>query len=176
MRSGSLLFVSLLFVLGCERAPVPAAAENTPEPELAEAPAQAEAEPVAEPAAEAAEETPNQFGAALSDREAVALAQITGDPESYAGQTVKTEGEITAVCQRMGCWMEMNDGEGPTVRVPMAGHSFFLPRDVSGRRARIEGEVALRQLPPGEAQHLAEEGAQATGSRLQITATGVELL
>ena len=113
------------------------------------------------------------FGEPLSEGTAVPLATIAAAPEAYAGKTVKTEGEISAVCQRMGCWMEMRaDGVAP-VRVPMAGHSFFLPKDVSGRHATVEGEVAVRELSEDERSHLESEGALATAQTLEISATGV---
>ncbi|MEM9071848.1 MAG: DUF4920 domain-containing protein [Myxococcota bacterium] len=116
---------------------------------------------------------PRAFGEPLSESAPTPLAEITGDPQRFSGQTVKTEGEITQVCQRMGCWMEMRSENGPAVRVPMAGHSFFLPRDVAGRVATIEGTVAVRTLSPSERAHLESEGAQATGQALQIMASGV---
>ncbi len=131
----------------------------------------------AEPAPENANENtgPRTFGEAPSERALVALAAIAEDPDTFNGQVVKTEGEIAAVCQRMGCWMEISEEGVPPIRVPMAGHSFFLPKDVAGQRALIEGTVALRELSEGERQHLEEEGALATANRLQITATGVVL-
>jgi len=116
------------------------------------------------------------YGAALdSARPVTPLAQIVASPSRFGGQTVKTEGEIARVCQRMGCWMELR---GPTdaahvVRVPMAGHAFFLPRNVAGRHATIQGQVELRQLSADEAAHLRSEGAQATSQELSIHATGV---
>ena len=124
------------------------------------------------PAAEAApvEQT---YGQALSDRPLTPLTELAASPERFVGQVVKTEGEIAQVCQRMGCWMEMRaEGVAP-VRVPMAGHSFFLPRDVAGRRAVVEGQLALRELGEGERQHLEEEGATATANAMEIVATGV---
>ena len=114
------------------------------------------------------------FGAEPSDREAVALSSIMAEPQRFAGQVVKTEGEIAQVCQRMGCWMEITAGEGgEAVRVPMAGHSFFLPRDVAGRQAVVEGTVAVAALDEATAEHLREEGAQATDQALSIEATSV---
>ncbi|MGF1469365.1 MAG: DUF4920 domain-containing protein [Sandaracinaceae bacterium] len=115
------------------------------------------------------------FGDALdADREMTPLADILAQPERYEDQVVRTEGEITSVCQAMGCWMEVREAAGqPPVRVPMAGHSFFLPRDVSGRHATLEGRVVLRALSPEMREHLASEGATATSSALAIHATGV---
>lgn len=102
------------------------------------------------------------------------LAEIVQEPERFHGRVVRTEGQIARVCQRMGCWMELREGEeGPAVRVPMAGHSFFLPRDSAGRHATMQGRVAIRELTPDERAHLESEGAQATASPLSIEATGV---
>ncbi len=113
------------------------------------------------------------YGAALSDTPTIALAEISASPETYDGQVVHTEGTIARVCQAMGCWMELQaDGVEP-VRVPMAGHAFFLPRDAAGRPAEIEGRVALRTLSPEARAHLEGEGAVATASTLSIDATGV---
>jgi hypothetical protein len=113
------------------------------------------------------------FGSALSDRTETALADIAASPSTYEGQTVRTEGTIARVCQRMGCWMELTADGAQPVRVPMAGHSFFLPRDVAGRPATIEGRVLLTPLSPGARAHLASEGAVATADELSIEATGV---
>lgn len=115
------------------------------------------------------------FGAPLNGALAVTpLATILASPQTYAGQTVRTEGEVSAVCQRMGCWMELR-AENGSVRVPIAGHAFFLPRDITGRRAIIEGNVAISELSEAQRAHLASEGAQTLGAGVAITATGVQL-
>ncbi|MEM6955157.1 MAG: DUF4920 domain-containing protein [Myxococcota bacterium] len=189
MKRAPILLFSTVLVLGCDGS-TPEASPNADEsaapatqaetPSVHEAPEEAtheEGHAAHEGQAEAAPagETPRQFGEALSERNVTPLAQIVAAPGDFAGQTVKTEGEITQVCQRMGCWMEMRAEGGPAIRVPMAGHSFFLPRDVAGSQVTIEGEVAVRELSDDEREHLASEGAQAVASALQITATGVVL-
>jgi hypothetical protein len=130
--------------------------------------------PLAE-APEQAEAAERLFGEAPDRaRPLVPLASILAEPERYRDQVVRTEGEIAQVCQRMGCWMELReDAEGTAVRVPMAGHRFFLPRDLAGRRAMLEGRVAMQTLSAGEREHLESEGASATASALSISATGV---
>lgn len=142
----------------------------------------AEAEPSArlgssEVPNQAAEEPPegDLFGEA-PDRALplTSLGAIVAEPEAHRDQVVRTEGQIARVCQRMGCWMELRESEdGPAVRIPMAGHSFFLPRDAAGRQAQIQGRVALRELSPEARAHLEGEGAVATASALSIEATGV---
>ncbi len=115
------------------------------------------------------------FGGEIDEaREVTPLAQILAAPAQYEGQVVKTEGEISQVCQAMGCWMELRaDEQSPGIRVPMAGHSFFLPRDLAGSRATIEGTVHVAELSEEEREHLASEGATATDQDVSIEATGV---
>jgi len=115
------------------------------------------------------------FGAPLDPARALTpLSAISASPETFKDQVVKTEGEIARVCQAMGCWMELRStAEAQPVRVPMAGHAFFLPKDVAGRHATIEGRVALQELTPEARAHLAGEGAIAVASALSISATTV---
>ena len=114
------------------------------------------------------------FGAEPSEGEQTELASILAAPGTFDGQTVKTVGEISSVCQQMGCWMELRaDAESPGIRVPMANHSFFLPRDVVGARATIEGVVHVEALDEATQEHLESEGAQAAGAELSIEASSV---
>lgn len=174
----TVLLIALLTAFACD-SDVAVVPSDEAAPESAETEAPHEGDEDHEAHAEAAEATeptgegPSSYGDPLTERDLVPLATIAGDPSTYAGQVVKTEGEIAAVCQRMGCWMEMRAEGVEPVRVPMAGHSFFLPKDVSGRHATVEGEVAVRELSEGEREHLESEGALATAQTLQISATGV---
>ena len=114
--------------------------------------------------------------------ESTPLRTIASNATQYADQVVRTEGTIERVCQRMGCWMELRPepAEGapsgepmPAIRVPMAGHSYFLPRSVAGRVATVEGRVAVQPLSEEMRRHLESEGALATANSLSIEATTV---
>lgn len=121
-----------------------------------------------------AEDGSRVFGRELQDGiETVTLSSISADPPSFTDRVVRTEGTIERVCQRMGCWMELRAENAEPVRVPMAGHSYFLPRDVAGRRATIEGRVHVQELSDARRRHLEAEGAVATASTLSIEATTV---
>ncbi len=60
---------------------------------------------------------------------------------------LKLEGNINAVCQMSGCWMDMDLGGGEIVHVTFKDEAFTLPKDVTGKNAVIEG-VAIRQEVP----------------------------
>jgi hypothetical protein len=101
----------------------------------------------------------------------VPLADIAKDPAKYANRTVTTTGKVTAVCQEMGCWMEIKDASNGA-HLRMHGHSFFVPKTANGRQARVQATL----LPSGAAKACADdECASKNLALLQLDATGVEL-
>jgi len=184
MKTWCVSFAVMLAACSQDAAPPPSAAGETVAPpgtpDPGEAPRAAAAPAAAAPAGERAplrtlDDGTRVFGREMTQQaEMTALAAMMAEPGSYADRVVKTEGEIARVCARMGCWMELRaDAGSPAIRVPMAGHSFFLPMDVAGRRATVEGRVSVRPLSAGMKQHLREEGAEATELALSIEATSV---
>lgn len=51
----------------------------------------------------------------------------------------KLVGHIEAVCQKKGCWMELKNQDGSTIRVTFKDYGFFMPKDASGRTAIVDG-------------------------------------
>ncbi len=125
------------------------------------------------PSAAAPAATAVRLGAPIGAGPIISLTNIATDTTKYARTTVKTEGRVTAVCQAMGCWMEIADAKGEA-HVRMNGHSFFIPKTASGRRAIVEATV----LPRPDNGACEQEAAQATGKvvKVELDATGVELL
>jgi hypothetical protein len=115
----------------------------------------------ATPVAAAAPST--KFGAPLGNSPVIPLSDIVRDTGKYAKKTVKTEGQVTAVCQAAGCWMEIGEANGEA-------HI----KSASGRRARVEGTV----LPKPDNGECEQEALEATGKtvKVELDATGVELL
>jgi hypothetical protein len=104
----------------------------------------------------------------------VSLASIAKEPKAFVGQTITTTGTVTAVCQHRGCWMEIKD-DSTQAHISMAGHSFFVPKSASGRKARVQGTLTSA---PDEESECNEEAAKQMGkpvAKLQLEATGVEL-
>lgn len=101
----------------------------------------------------------------------VSLGDIAKNPETYANRVVSTAGKVTAVCQEMGCWMEMQDESG-RAHVRMHGHSFFVPKTASGHSARVQAKV-LTSAAGAAGEDCVEGKSQLT--KVELDATGVEL-
>ncbi|MCA1615692.1 MAG: DUF4920 domain-containing protein [Acidobacteria bacterium] len=121
-------------------------------------------------------------GAPIGGGESVDFAALLKEPAKYAEKTVVVEGVVERVCQKQGCWMELAPEKGARgVRVAMKDHSFAVPFNSAGLRARAEGVFTLKTLTKEDADHFEKEGAKlkrnadGTADELSFTATGVEL-
>jgi hypothetical protein len=123
-------------------------------------------------AAKPAASGPLLIGAPITEK-AIPLSEIAKNAHAYENKTVATSGTVFAVCQSMGCWMEIKD-DASEAHVKLAGHSFFVPKTASGHKARVQAKV-LKTNPDDEC---AKEAAEQTGkpvAKLELEATGVEL-
>jgi hypothetical protein len=119
-----------LVALSCAAALV---ACNTAPKEVAPQPAASAASPTPSPASEGV----LRFGSAIeASAEKVALSDVAKNPAAFVGKKFATTGTVTAVCQHMGCWMEIKDDSGEA-HIKMAGHAFLVPKTASGRKARV---------------------------------------
>ena len=122
-------------------------------------------------------------GAAISkDAKRVPLAQVLETPQDFTKEPIVVEGLVEASCQNKGCWMEVVPEAGKAgVRVTFKDYGFFVPKEVKGMTARMEGIVEVKTLSKEEADHLAGEGAKVnraedgTAREISFVATGVEL-
>jgi hypothetical protein len=101
----------------------------------------------------------------------VALAEIAKSPSQYKNRVITTGGKVTAVCQAMGCWMELAD-DASHAHVRMHGHAFFVPKTAAGHVARVQATVL-----PADTTECEDSPAPASGAlaKVELDATGVEL-
>lgn len=91
------------------------------------------------------------------------------DPEIAASQVaefagsdrrVVLSGTVDAVCQTMGCWLEIGDGEGATVLVMNKDHAFFIPRNAKGRLVHAVGFAVKEEHSVEFLRHLAMDAGK----------------
>jgi Domain of unknown function (DUF4920) len=141
-----------------------AACAQAPEPQQESPPRPVAREPLAH----------RRFGAEITEKTSTGIDALVREPARYTSQTVRTEGVVSAVCQSMGCWMEIRDDAGQA-HIKMAGHSFFVPKDASGHRAVVQGTVLSVTAPKDECAAEAEKQTGAV-AKVEIVATGVEFV
>ena len=155
LRSALLWIAALGIALGCGKSPAPppapAAISAVP---ITTSPSLRLGEPIPAPEAN--------------------LGDVAAHLADYKDKTFATTGVVTAVCQEMGCWMEIKDDLGQA-HIRMHGHSFFVPRTASGHHARVQATL----VPTKDSEtECTEEAAKQMGhpvAKVELDATGVEL-
>ncbi|MDX5326430.1 MAG: DUF4920 domain-containing protein [Bacteroidota bacterium] len=82
---------------------------------------------------------------------------------------VKAEGTINAVCQKKGCWMTLDMGDGKEMRVKFKDYEFFVPKNSADRTAIVEGWAYVRTIPVAELRHLADDAGKSKEEQAAIT-------
>ena len=104
-----------------------------------------------------------KFGKGLTLKEITPVATLLGTPDAYVGKTVQVKGKITEVCQMMGCWMQIQDGD-KGVRIKVKDGEIMFPKNGAGRTAMAEGVFKKIELNQQQAvawaKHEAEERGQ----------------
>ena len=128
-----------------------------------------------------------KFGKGLTLKEATPLATLLNTPGDYVDEMVQVKGKIAEVCQMMGCWLQIQDGD-KAVRLKVKDGEIMFPKDGAGRKVAAEGVFKKIDLNQAQAvawaKHEAEERGQTfdaskikSGMTMyQIQGTGAVLL
>ena len=111
-------------------------------------------------------------GEELRPQPVVGFAAVDADPSAYFERTVLVEATVTAVCKKVGCWMQIEDG-GRTAMVRWetgCGGKFAFPAEAIGRRVLVQGTFYPKTITAEDAEHLAAE----SGGELVVEREGYE--
>lgn len=79
------------------------------------------------------------YGQAMSDSESFETTQLSNLLADTMALNIKLSGEIDAVCQMSGCWVDIKMGDGNPLYVTFEEEAFTLPKDVAGKQVIVEG-------------------------------------
>lgn len=89
---------------------------------------------------------------------------------------IKLEGTINASCKKKGCWMKMDMGNGAEMRISFKDYAFFVPKDLNGETAIVEGVARMEEISVEDLQHLAEDAGKSKEEIAAITEPKTELV
>ena len=112
------------------------------------------------------------IGEPIEPREIVTFSNVHANPSAYFEKTVLVEANATAVCQRAGCWMQIeDDGDEAMVRWESGcGGKYAFPKDLAGERVLVQGSFYPKTISEEDAAHLEEEA----GEPLEVERDGYE--
>ena len=105
-----------------------------------------------------------KLGKPLTLKEPVSISAIQSEPSRYVGQIVQVKGKVSEVCQMMGCWMNLVDGE-KSIRIKVNDGDIVFPKESVGKNALAEGKLVKIELTKEQAIAQAKHEAEETGRK-----------
>jgi len=111
----------------------------------------------------------DSFGDKINAKGAIDGPTFTKSIEGKDSLDTKLEATIQSVCQKKGCWMNVDLGEGKSMMVRFKDYGFFVPMDASGRKAVMEGRAFREVLSVDMLRHYAEDAGKSKEEIEKIT-------
>jgi hypothetical protein len=105
--------------------------------------------------------------------EAAQLLALMGDAMEKEAKLVAT---IEECCQKKGCWMKVDMGNGKTMRVTFKDYGFFVPMDAAGRQVVMDGVATMEETSVEALRHYAEDAGKSKEEIEAITEPKRELV
>lgn len=102
----------------------------------------------------------NLFGEKISEENAQNASELPALISGKDSVEVKLKGTISEVCQKKGCWMNLDLSNGQTMKVTFKDYAFFVPKDASGKSAIIDGWAYNDTTSVEELRHYAEDAGK----------------
>lgn len=100
------------------------------------------------------------FGKKINDEDALPALEVNDQLKVNDSLQMKIIGKVTEVCQKKGCWIKMNIGNGETMQVKFKDYGFFVPMDAAGQTVVIDGVAKKEIMSVANLQHYAEDAGK----------------
>ncbi|MCB0699493.1 MAG: DUF4920 domain-containing protein [Chitinophagales bacterium] len=125
---------------------------------------------------EVASTSDSTYGAAFSPDGAITVDEFNTNMQGNDSlDNVVVTGELSEVCQKMGCWVKLKNDSGEDIFVKLKGHDFFVPKDCAGKTAVVKGKATREVTPVDELQHYLEDAGASEEEIAAVTEPKEEL-
>ena len=107
---------------------------------------------------------------------AIPASSLTAKMKGLDSLAVKVTGTVASVCQRKGCWLQVDIGEGKTMRVRFKDYAFFVPKDISGKTVVLDGHAYNSVTSVDELRHYAQDAGKSKAEIEKITEPVVDVV
>ena len=106
---------------------------------------------------EAVADSTSWFGEAFEYTETITASEVASLMNDSLTNEFVVEGTIQECCQKKGCWMKVDMGDGESMRVSFKDYGFFVPLDAGGKSMVMKGIAMYDTIDVDFLKHLAED-------------------
>ena len=103
---------------------------------------------------------PYMSGEEIDPSGAIAVEEMLIQLGNGTEMPAKVKGKVVDVCKKKGCWMELDKGDGSTIRVTFKDYGFFVPKDIEGREVIINGKAYVDTISVEDLRHYASDAGK----------------
>lgn len=100
------------------------------------------------------------YGEKITEDNAIEAATIISQISGKDSIDAKLKGKIVDVCQKKGCWVNVDLGNNKTMRVSFKDYAFFVPKDAGGKSVVIDGRAYNSTTSVDELRHYAKDAGK----------------
>jgi hypothetical protein len=116
------------------------------------------------------------FGEGVKKGEVISTAQVDAKLGESTKKDMKVTGLVTLVCQKKGCFMNLEAPDGNTIRVSFKDYAFFMPKDLAGKKVVIDGFAERTETSVEDLKHIAEDAKKSPEEIAKITSPKKEIV
>ncbi len=109
------------------------------------------------------------FGEKITDEGAIDASELLTMLQEGDSVFVKVRGTINECCQKKGCWMDVDLGNGKSMVVRFKDYEFFVPKNAAGYTAIMEGYAKLEVQDLDWLRHKAHDAGKSEEEIAAIT-------
>ncbi|MCX6291219.1 MAG: DUF4920 domain-containing protein [Bacteroidetes bacterium] len=109
------------------------------------------------------------FGDKIDATNAIEASTLVAKMGGKDSLNIKVKGKIKEVCQRKGCWMNIDLGGGKEMKVRFKDYGFFVPKDAAGKTVVMQGVAYKDETTVEELRHYAEDAGKSKTEIQKIT-------
>lgn len=117
-----------------------------------------------------------KYGEGVSLKDATPISQLMAQPDAYVGKKIRVDGVVSAVCEEMGCWIELKEADGAKgLRFKVEDGVIVFPVSAKGKKASAEGtfeRIDLAKAGEHETAHLKADPKASSSVSYLVRATG----
>jgi len=109
------------------------------------------------------------YGDSISPERTITPADLLYEMAQNDTVFAKVEGKINSSCTKKGCWMKMDMGNGQEMHVTFKDYDFFVPTNLEGEMAIIQGFATTETIEVDHLKHLAHDAGKSEEEIAAIT-------
>lgn len=102
----------------------------------------------------------DSYGAVISADSAIDANTLITEMGNAPTYEAKIKGKVVEVCQKKGCWMNIEVANGELMRVTFKDYGFFVPKDIIGKEVIMEGVASFETISVEDQKHFLEDAGE----------------